>query len=73
MPFFGRGESRESGRVTFHVSTIFVIVPWLKVSREVVELLWCVVCYSWMMFRVDGCLNEDPGALDRTHMDRLPL
>ena len=21
------------------------------------------VCYCWMMLRVDGCLNEDPGPL----------
>ena len=35
-------------------------MPWLKVRREGVELLWCVVCYYWMMLRVDGCLNEDP-------------
>ena len=39
------------------------LVPWLKVRREGVELLWCVVCYCWMMLRVDGCLYEDPGPL----------
>ena len=40
-----------------------IIVPWLKVRREGVELLWCVVCYCWMMLPVDRCLNEDPGPL----------
>ena len=44
----------------------FVIVPWLKVRREgaiFMKHLWRVVCYCWMMFQVDKCLNEDPGPL----------
>ena len=58
-------ESRE--RVGYrNMPCIFVIVPWLKVRREgaiFIELLWRVVCYRWMMFRVDKCPNEDPGPL----------
>ena len=45
---------------------IFVIVPWQKVRRVgaiFIELLWRVVCYCWMMFRVDKCPNEDPRPL----------
>ena len=37
-------------------------MPWLKVRREGVELM-CAIVYCWMMLRVDGCLNEDPGPL----------
>ena len=41
-------------------------MPWLKVRREgaiFMELLWRVVCYCWMMSRVDKSPNEDPGPL----------
>ena len=35
------------------------------------------VCYCWMMFRVDGCLNEDPGPLpgprNCNFIDLVPL
>ena len=27
------------------------------------------VCYCWMMLRVDGCLNEDPGPLPGPRKD----
>ena len=58
-------EQRSSkNTVTFHVSLF--IVPWLRVRREsamFLELLQGVVCYYWMLLRVDECSNEDQGPL----------
>ena len=61
MSSFGGREIRERERVgDRNISCTLVIVPWLKVRWG---LLWCVVCYCWMMLRVDECSNEDAGPL----------
>ena len=62
MSYFGGREReireiRESGTVTF------IHVCYSALAESSSGRCGTFVYYWWMMLRVDGCLNEDPGPL----------
>ena len=63
---FRSSRERESGTVTFNVS-LFSALAESSSGR-----CGTFVCYCWMMLRVDGCLNEDPGPLPGPRSVFLP-